>query len=45
MKYKYKYSLEPNFFNVTKEAKSLYQNYFDNGADNKYMNEEILKKI
>ena len=45
MKYKYKYSLEANFFNVTKEAKSLYQNYFDNGADNKYMNEEILKKI
>ena len=25
MKYKYKYSLEANFFNVTKEAKSLYK--------------------
>ena len=45
MKYKYKYSLEANFFNVTKEAKSLYNNYFNTDSENNYMNEEILKKI
>ena len=45
MKYKYKYSLEANFFNVTKEAKSLYKNYFDTDSENNYINEDILKKI
>jgi hypothetical protein len=45
MKFKYKYSLESNFNNIIYEAKLIYEKYFDEDSDNKYMKKEILNKI
>ena len=42
---KFKYSLEANFKNVIEESKLIYDNYFDENANNKYIKEKILNKI
>ena len=38
---KFKYSLEANFKNVIEESKLIYDNYFDENANNKYIKEKI----
>ena len=42
---KFKYSLEANFKNVIEESKLIYDNYFDENANNKYIKEKILNNI
>ena len=45
MKYKYKYTLESNFYNVLKDAKELYEKYFSENVENSFIDENILENI
>lgn len=43
MKYKYKYTLEPNYYTVLEDAKRLYRNYFE--KDNNHISKELMNKV
>lgn len=43
MKYKYKYTLAPDYYIVLDDAKRLYKNYFE--KDNKYISKELINKV
>ena len=45
MKFKYKYTLESNFYNVLKDAKELYEKYFSENVENSFIDENILENI
>ena len=46
MKFKFKYSLEPEYNNVVYEAKKIYNKYFgESSKANKYLNQEILNNV
>lgn len=42
MKFKYKFSLEGDYFKIFDDAKALYENYFSEKANNSYMNQDLL---
>lgn len=45
MKFKYKYSLEANFYKILDDAKDLFEKYFSSKANNTYMGDELLGRI
>lgn len=45
MKFKYKFSLEGDYYKVFDDAKALYENYFSEKANNSYMNEDLLLRV